>query len=111
MKNEVSNREGKMSYRNSCLIAVCTLLILFIRSAPAGAEITDTMKCESLNHARTECRAKQKIRKVVLKVQLSKAKCIRYKTYGIAIKGYSMWVSGGCRGTFTVRSGSSPALF
>ena len=95
-----------MSYRNLCLMVVGTFLILFVRPAPACAETTDIMKCESLNSARKECRAKHKISRVVLKVQLSKAKCIKNKTYGITGNGDKMWVSGGCRGKFNVWSGS-----
>ena len=92
-----------MSYSKSCLIAVGTLLIIFVGPVPAFAKNSD-IKCESLNYKRTECGAKHKISKVVLKVQHSKAKCINKKTYGITGKGKKIWVNGGCRGTFNVSS-------
>lgn len=73
-----------------------------VRPAPPATS-EQVIRCESRNNQRVDCLTDTRNATVTLRRQLSDARCVQNRTWGLTNRG--IWVTSGCRGEFLVTTG------
>jgi DUF3011 family protein len=81
-------------------------LALLITAAVEAQQLNNVggtlIRCESINNARTTCKADARARMISLNQQLSDNPCILGKTWGTTRNRKGVWVDDGCRAEFVI---------